>query len=152
MQYKTLSNLFNSAPSLSTFATKLADLEQISQLVAANLEPSLRSQCRVANLRDGTLILSTTSPAWNHKLRFVALDLLSILRSQPAWRGLKAIEVRVDYLPCYGHDTTTNLQQPLSISAYNAKLIEETANNVTCKMLANSLQRLAFKGLKKSTT
>ncbi|HSX20088.1 MAG TPA: DciA family protein [Gammaproteobacteria bacterium] len=143
MQYKTFSNLLHNVPDLNKFVTKLEQLEQISHFVAAHLEPDLASQCRVANLRDGALILSTTSPAWNHKLRFIALDLLSALRTQPCWSGLKSIEVRVDYLPNYENNTTTNLQKPHSLSQYNAKLIQETANGVTCGKLSQALKRLA---------
>lgn len=143
MQYKNLSKLFTTTPDLNKFIDKLRALEQLSRFVATHLEPSLSAQCRVANLRDGVLILSTTSPAWNHKLRFVTLDLLSVLRAQSAWCGLKSIEVRVDYLPTYEYNTITNLNKSLSISAYNAKLIEETANGISCTKLAEALQRLA---------
>ena len=143
MQYKNLSRLFKTTPELTKFIDKLGALEQISRFIATHLDPALSAQCRVANLRDGVLILSTTSPAWNHKLRFVTLDLLSVLRAQPAWCGLKSIEVRVDYLPTHEHNTITNLKKSPPISAYNAKLIEETANGISCTKLAESLQRLA---------
>ncbi len=143
MQYKTLYTLFNSAPDLSKFVTKLEQIEQISQLVTSHLEPALGSQCRVANLREGTLIISTTSPAWHHQLRFQSLDLLSQLRARPEWCGLKSIEVRVDYLPVHEHNTKTNLKKPLTMSSNNAKLLEDTANSVTCPKLAKSLQRLS---------
>lgn len=142
MQYKKLSQLLHSAPDLSKFIAKLGQLEQISHYVAATMEPVMSSQCRVANLRDGTLILSTTSPAWNHKLRFMTVDLLSALRKNPAWCGLKSIEVRVDYLPNTKPNNAPTKKQ-LSISTYNAKLIAETANGVTCVNLAKSLERLA---------
>lgn len=145
MQYKNLHSLLQTSPELSKFVAKLETLTQLSHFVATNLEPSLAQQCRVANLRDGSIILSTSSPAWNHKLRFVAQDLLSLLRKNHQWSGLKSIEVRVDYLPAHEYSTTTNLKRPLKLSAYNAKLLMDTANGVTCTKLAQALQRLAQK-------
>lgn len=142
MQYKTL-DLLHTAPDLCKFVSKLEQLKQINQFVSSKLEPILAHNCRVANLRDGSLILSTTSPAWNHKLRFIALDLLSDLRSNPAWSGLKSIEVRVDYLQAHTDNTTTNLKKPCLPSVNNAKIMQEIANNITCKSLSNSLSRLA---------
>lgn len=142
MQYKTL-DLLQTVPDLRKFVSKLDQLKQINNFVSSKLEPILARNCRVANLRDGSLILSTTSPAWNHKLRFIALDLLSALRSNPAWSGLKSIEVRVDYLPINEHNTTTNLKKPSLPSVHNAKLMQEIANNITCKKLSESLNKLA---------
>lgn len=95
----SFTKLLYNAPNLHKLLDKLEQLKQLNQFVAAHLEPSLAAQCQVANLRDGILILSTTSPAWKHKLRFVTLDLLSALRANPAWSSLKSIEVRIDYIP-----------------------------------------------------
>ena len=95
----SFTNLLQTAPNLYKLLDKLEQLNLLNSFVVAHLEPSLAAQCRVANLRDGILILSTTSPAWKHKLRFATLDLLSALRAHPKWSSLKAIEVRIDYLP-----------------------------------------------------
>ncbi len=151
MQYKTkhqsyraFDNLLGTAPELQKFIAKLQHLEQINNYLSIHLDPHLVPHCRVANLRDGALILSTTSPAWNHKLRFAALDILSILRANRLWSGLKSIEVRVDYLKPIDHDTPTNFKTSSPISAQNAKLIEQTATNISNKKLSNSLARLAL--------
>lgn len=145
MQYKTLFNLFQNTPELCQFVDKLTQLEQINHIVSAQLEPTLASQCCVANIRDGSLILSTKSPAWNHKLRFASIELLSKLRSYPAWSGLKSIEVRIDYLPTTTTPINNKPNKSLCISKANAELLQATAQNISCKNLANSLQRLAEK-------
>ena len=94
----SFTSLLQTAPNRNKLLAKIELVKQLNQFIAAHLEPSLAAQCRVANLRDGILILSTTSPAWKHKLRFAALELLSSLRVNPRWSYLKSIEVRIDYI------------------------------------------------------
>ncbi len=150
MQYKThytcraVTSLLRSTPDLQKFVTKLEQLEHINHYITTQLEPGLADNCRVANLRDGLLVLSTTSPAWHHKLRFATLDLLSVLRMNPLWSGLKSIEVRVDYLPTTLHDTPANFKTtPSGISAQNAKLLRQTATHIRNEKLASAMTRLA---------
>lgn len=145
-QYRAFDNLLDTAPELKKFLAKLQHLEQINNYLSIHLDPHLVPHCRVANLRDGALILSTTSPAWNHKLRFAALDILSILRANHLWSGLKSIEVRVDYLKPIEHNTPTNFKKTSSrISVQNAKLLEQTATNISSQTLSNSLRKLALR-------
>lgn len=143
----SLTNLLSSVPELQQLTQKLAQLEQINFYLTANLDPTLAAHCRVANLRDGSLILSTTSPAWNHKLRFASLDLLTVLRANPKWSGLKSIAVRVDYLPAVNPipQPASNLKRHKPISANHAQLMQHAAQNITCTKLAQSLHRLAHK-------
>lgn len=149
MQYKThytcraVTSLLRSTPDLQKFVDKLEQLEHMNRYIAAHLEPGLAENCQVANLRDGSLILSTTSPAWHHKLRFATMDLLSTLRANPLWSGLKSIEVRVDYIPLTHHDTPTNFKTPSAISAQNAKLLRQTATHISNEKLANAITKLA---------
>ena len=146
MQYKTnqsFSKVLSEDPTLSKLLTKLENLEEINQLIASKLDSSLLNNCKVSNLRDGTLILSTNSPVWNHKLRFQSLDLLSALRADPRWSGLKAIEIRVDYIPQLEHSTSTDLFKPKPLSAASAKTISELADSVAFKPLAAVLKRLS---------
>ncbi len=145
MQYKThqsFTNLLHQTAELRSFVTKIEQLEQINQIVTSKLDPSLSEHCQVANLRDGILILATTSPAWNHKLRFSSLDLLSSLRSDPRWSGLKSIEIRVDYLPPLDKNDLHRPRTSRHISAASAAVINQTAENITCNKLSDALKRL----------
>lgn len=149
MQYKTrytyraVTSLLRTTPDLQKFVDKLEQLEHMNRYLASHLEPGLANNCRVANLRDGSLVLSTTSPAWHHKLRFATMDLLSALRANPLWSGLKSIEVRVDYLPPSHDDTPTNFKTPNPISVQNAKLLRQTATHIRNEKLAEAMTRLA---------
>ena len=145
MQYKThqsFTNLLHQTAELRSFVTKIEQLEQINQIVTSKLDPSLSEHCQVANLRDGILILATTSPAWNHKLRFSSLDLLSSLRSDPRWSGLKSIEIRVDYLPLLDKNDLRRPRTSRHISAASALAIKQSADNIACNKLAAALQKL----------
>lgn len=146
MQYKSkfsFASLLQTNPELCNFVAKIEKLKQINQFFADNLDPELLDNCQVANLRDGTLVISTTSPAWNHKLRFSSLDILSALRADPRWAGLKAIDVRVDYLPQRPNDTTSGSKKPKAISNNSAELIENMANTISNPQLAESLRKLS---------
>jgi len=140
---QSFSNLLQASPELSSFVDKISQLEKINQILASKLEPELFANCQVANLRDGTLILTTTSPAWNHKLRFCSVDLLSALRSEPQWAGLKSIEVRVDYLPQTPNDTTTSSKNPVVISEQAAAALRGAAKSVSNSKLSKALEGLA---------
>lgn len=147
MQVKTnqsLSNLLQTTPELHDFVTKLEHLAQINSAIAQNLEATLANHCKVANLRDGALVLSTTSPAWHHKLRFSSMEILSMLRKDPRWSGLKSVEIRVDYLPSIESQTANGYYtKPRTLSTASRQLIEQTAANLTNPKLAAALARLA---------
>jgi len=147
MQSKTKSftNLLNYAPELASFVSKVQALEKINQDVISKLDPNLANHCRVANLRDGILILNTTSPVWRHKLRFASLDLLSALRTDPRWSGLKAIEIKVDYPPSSENTSTPKSKRALSLSATSAKFMQHIAETIASPSLAQALKKLAKK-------
>lgn len=147
MQYKTnqsFTSLLSKDPALNKLITKIQNLEQLNQVIATKLDASLLNNCVVSNIRDGTLILSTNSPAWNHKLRFQSLDLLSSLRADPRWSGLKAIELRVDYIPLQSNSSSF-ATKTIPLSPSNAKLLNDLAGNLDCKPLADAIRRLAKK-------
>jgi len=145
MQYKTnqtFTSLLSNDPALSKLIAKIKNLDQLNQVISTKLDASLLNNCVVSNLRDGTLILSTNSPAWNHKLRFQSLDLLSSLRADPRWSGLKAIELRVDYIPLQSNSSSFPTKTT-RISSANATLISQLADNISYQPLAAVLKRLA---------
>lgn len=139
---QSFTSLIHNSPDLCKFVAKVGQLDEINQIIASKLDPSLSDNCRVANLRDGTLILATTSPAWNHKLRFSSLDLLSALRLDPRWRGLKSIEIRVDYLPPIDTASNTNPHKPRPLSQFSANLLQQAAASISNPQLAAALRRL----------
>ncbi len=148
MEYKTnqtLAQLIKQSTILAKFHAKVQNLEQIDQAVKAHLESDLARNCKVANLRNGTLILSTTSPSWNHQIRFLRFELLSKLRSNKEWCGLKAIETKVNLLPNFESYSQEQLQKTnmKKLSTDNANLIIQATKNIKSEKLINALVKLA---------
>jgi hypothetical protein len=142
---KSFTSLLLETPDLHKFVNKVEQLKQIHQLISTKLDPSLANHWQVANLREGTLVLTTSSPAWHHKLRFSAMDLLSALRADTRWSGLKAIDIRVDYLPLAENTSETKSRSRINISAQSAGHIQQSAQSISHKKLAEALSRLAKK-------
>lgn len=141
--HRSLANLLQNSQLLRDFVFKLQQLYQINQTVRYKLPPDLQPHCQVANLREGTLILTTTSPTWNHKLRFHRLELLSSLRADPAWAGLKAIELKVEYLPTVNTDVHISSNPAKSLSKAAAKALARTADTISNRRLAEALIKLS---------
>lgn len=132
---------------------KTEHLNKLNRLVQSKLDPTLSAHCRVANLRDGILVLTTSSPAFGHLLRFKSIDLLSALRAEPQWCGLKSIQTRV----CPEHPLTlaalplvqSNAKEQAlgsmgpSLSVQSAELLKNTANNIQSPRLRHALLKLA---------
>ena len=70
-------------------------LEQIERLLQRFLEPPLGEHCRVANLRQGRLLLQADASAWATRLRFQAPALIDRLRRALPGEPLKSVQVQV---------------------------------------------------------
>lgn len=141
----SLTNLFATSNALSTLINKIDELAKINRLVQKSLSPELRPHCRVANLHDGVLILTTASPTFGHQLRYAASDLLSTLRADPALCGLKSIKTHVR--PVEG-ETLENLAKEASLpppkhSKTGSLCLTHAAANITSQSLQRALLRLA---------
>lgn len=96
---RSINYLLQNSPTIAKLYNKLQQLEQLNTIVANFLPPKIAKQCTVSNLRDGILILTTTSPIWNHQINFLKMDLLDKLRrSDPIWISIKSISVKTAYL------------------------------------------------------
>lgn len=140
---RSLADLLQISPTLSALTSRVRDLEKINQIILQKLEPEVAQNCQVANLRNGILYLATTSPAWHHQLRFLTSDLLSQLRTEPDWMGLKSIEIQVQqpstpYVPLEQQPS-----KPQRLSKENAELLSEAAASLSNDKLSDALLKLA---------
>ena len=158
MKYTSINSinaLLQNSPTITNIRNKLQQLQQLNKIVTKLLPPILSRYVSVANLRDGILILTTTSPVWNHQINFLKMDLLDKLRvSDPAWAGIGSILVKTNYLieelAIYQPNpteiniqNTNNNPKKNSMSAKNADIINNIANNeISYKPLAMALQKL----------
>lgn len=118
-------------------------LATLDQRVAAFLPPSLAPHVRVANLRDGVLILHADSTAWRMRAHYLAPDLLKALRDVPELAGLTSIQVRV--APVASHLRPPS-PKPLKLSAAASQYLAGVADTVSDPRLREALRRLAARG------
>jgi len=144
MEYKnlTLTELFRTSTILSEFIKKVEQLTKLNRTILNLLDPVLAKQCRVTSCREGILMLTTSSPAWGHRLRFSELDLLSSLRQHPEWAGLKAVRTQVQ--PEEKSFMTPSPHAPLPcLTRRHADFLETAATEVTSPSLRCALLNLA---------
>ena len=122
-------------PSLPTRVRELGELER---QVRACLAPDLARHCQVAGIVQGCLRLATESPAWAARLRFQGPRLLQQLARQ---RGLNLNAVQVRIVPPVSEPTRP--ARRLSLTAANARLLQQTAQTIADPGLAQALGRLA---------
>ncbi len=77
---------------LQEYASTLA---KINQVLATVLSEQAQSQCRVANYRQGILIIECTSPTWVTRLNYQRGELLSLLRQKKLF-NLTTIEFKIN--------------------------------------------------------
>lgn len=161
-------NLLEQTPTLEHLLKKANEIRRLNQTLKTDLDPALAQHCKVANLNQGRLILATSSPAWNHQLRFSKGDLLSSLRKRPEWCGLVAIESfiqpldastyaigettndggatsnnRADCIASNNNANSASSNTASTISAANGERLANAAKYITHTPLATALQRLA---------
>lgn len=143
--HHSLIDILTTSNTLNTLVNKASALNKLNQALLEKLDPALSPHCRVTNLRDGILILTTPSPAWGYKLRFAEMELLSTLRKEPEWCGLKSIQSRVR--PLLQQDPYLKQQFPAPVlSKQSACHLLNTANGIECPKLRQSLLKLSSRG------
>lgn len=122
-------------------------LAALDRRVADYLPPSLAPHVRVANLRDGVLVLHADSTAWRMRAHYLAPGLLEALRGLPDLAGLVSIQVRV--APAAGTPRPVS-PRPLRLSADASQCLADVADTVSDPGLRDALRRLAARGRRTS--
>jgi hypothetical protein len=140
-----LADIVAKSPDLSRFIQKIEQLSKLNQAIKTHLDPMLARQCQVANLRNGMLILTTTSSIWGHQLRFQEMELLSHLRTHPEWCGLTSVQSKVvPAMPTLRASKFeyTGFSKPY-LSIISAHTLKQTAETIIHPRLQAALLRLA---------
>jgi hypothetical protein len=74
--------LHHQSAELNNIYAKIQQLQRLQEQWELFLPLNLQPYCRVANFRDGCLIIAVASAAWATQLRYVLPDMLQSLRSQ----------------------------------------------------------------------
>jgi len=81
--------------SLEHIQKRAIALLKLNQAVAGLLPAPLKTWCRVANFRQGVLIIETANASWMMRLRYEQSTLLSALRAQ-ILPSLSSIDIRIN--------------------------------------------------------
>jgi hypothetical protein len=84
-------------------------IAQANQAVSSILAPNVAKMCRVANIRDGYLLIEASSAAIKMKLDYDRLYLLSQLRGQ-GFANLMSVEIKVNP-SLYLNEQTTEINE-----------------------------------------
>lgn len=142
---QTLEYLVNGTKNeLTTLMKKSARLTALDHAIKQHLSIPLANYCKVANLRQGKLIIQTDSSVWASKLRFDIPALLSKLRLDPQFASLAGIDFFVQPINTPSPPPTTIKPTPkFNISAQNRHLLLKTAENIRNERLRKVLEALA---------
>ncbi len=110
---------------------------RLDRRLRALLPAPLASHCRLAGLRQRTLVLLVDSPAWATRARLSVPLLLRRLRAE----GVDEIELRIAPPPTERRRGAG--RRALPVSEENANLLIELAKNTTDPALGAALSRLA---------
>lgn len=80
--------------SLGGLLRRASLLAMLQNRLAASLHPDVAANMRVANVRDGRLVLLAASPAWASRLRMQSRQLLDLLH-EAGLAEVDRVEVRV---------------------------------------------------------
>lgn len=82
-------------PHLSALLTKAARLQQLEAHLRRALPPELAARVRVADLRDGLLVLSAPTPAAASRLRYAKPGIVKALGGECSKEEVREVKVRV---------------------------------------------------------
>lgn len=134
-----IDDITKSSGQLAKIQQKSEKLQEINQILTSELLPGSDEYCRVANLRQGILVIEVTSGVWSTRLTQLRSNLLSELRSS-ILPTLISIEIKVN---------PSLFVQPEPLKANSRKISAQTAEHLAALAehsppeLAQKLQRLA---------
>lgn len=136
----------------STLATTLARAERLKRLEHAllqHLPDALRPHCQLGRFEKGVAVLLIDSPTWMTQARFQVPGILAVLKAQPTFADLQAIELKVapPLPPSAKPAALTREQLPnrasFVMSADEPERLRAIAKSTDTPALAESLERLA---------
>jgi hypothetical protein len=129
---QSLENLFDEAGAQSVLQNvqqRATALLRLNQAVRGILPAQLHPWCRVANFRQGVLVIETANASWLMRLRYEQSTLLSALRAQ-ILPSLTSIDITINpSLAAIGSDSVqeNSIQMPNGQFEVNRELSEQSA-------------------------
>ncbi len=92
---RKIGSIVAATPGLQDLIAHTGYLQQLNQRLKQLLEEPIATHISVAAIREDTLIIHATSPAWAAKLRYRVPEILAGLTAMPDFPAIKSIRVRV---------------------------------------------------------
>lgn len=115
---------------LDSFSDKTSNLKRLQEEVERSLGPILSKKCRVANYREGTLIIEAVSATLATRLNYLKSDMLSHLR-------------KAGFVECCQIKITSNPNAQQRLSEPRSKKATPTTYRVMSDETAEQLKALA---------
>ena len=119
------------------------ELQRLEKAVLERLPRELQSHCRLANLREGTLVLQADSPVWGARLRYSAPSLLRELGRTGGIPRLKRIEILVRPARV---TLVRQGSEPRTLGSRSTRLLREVAAATEDPDLRRAWSKLASRG------
>jgi hypothetical protein len=132
----TLANDLIAHSQFSEISKHAQQINQLNDLVKQTLSVGMRDFVRVANIRDGYLMLEVASASLKMKLGYERLNILNQLRSQ-GFSRLVSIEIKINpdiYRTSKQNDTAKSTSPPRQVSNVAADLLNMVAQGASPKV------------------
>lgn len=116
-------------------------LEALADTLRQGIDQPFADHINLGNIRGDTAVITTDSPAWLSKIRYLEPVLLRILQQQSGMSSVKKIQFKVA-----PNDMAQSSMPPLhraELSQQSAEILKSTASGIQDPDLAAALLRLA---------
>ena len=139
---KTLTHIFQQDPQsiLGFIQQKVMQLNRLNEIWKTENSAELVQHSRVANFRDGCLVIEVDNAAWVTRLRYLLADLSKQLVKHPALKTLQKIEWYIQ--PNFYPPAASKPLTPVLTTA-SAQLLQTAAENIKVKELQTALVKLS---------
>lgn len=139
---KNIRDLISRAREVKSLTEKSRKTDELQRAVQYLLPSMLADYCQVQSFERGVLTLNAATGSAATQLRFVAQQIIPKLQKNPIFKDLEKIQIRIQAPEPVLR--THQVRKVPAVSSTNCQLIRETAESVSDKGLAESLQKLAI--------
>jgi hypothetical protein len=127
---KIITDVASQCRDLNFIFTKAKKLQTINQSFANYLDPSIQSQCQVANMVDKCLILIVTSGSIAMQMRLMTDEILQKIKQNPLFSTIKTIQCLVRPTQSIASTKQQEINNIPKLSHAAAKVIKESAESI----------------------
>ena len=144
---KTLTHILQHDPEsvLAFIQNKILQITKLNQIWQAEISLDLAAHSRVANFREGLLIIECASAAWATRFRYLLTELSEKLTKYPELRDLTHIQWNIQP-HFHTHSPKPRRTTAPALSSTSAQLLKNAAHHIKLKSLQEALLRIAQHG------